>query len=199
MTPLRRVIRSLVFLALLSVLAIVYIGLQGSFQGSSISRLSPLAQVSAAQALISDPTAATSLSGQMTLTEVADGLQIEAAVSDAPPGNHGFHIHEMGSCAEAGNAAGGHFNPDGVKHGLLRVDGFEAAHAGDLGNILVTSDGKGSMSQTLPGLRLSEGQYAIANRAVILHAQRDDFGQPTGNAGGRIGCGIITTATTPNS
>ncbi|MBI4430987.1 MAG: superoxide dismutase family protein [Candidatus Omnitrophica bacterium] len=28
-------------------------------------------------------------------------------------------------------------------------------------------------------------------RAVILHEKEDDFGQPTGNAGGRIACGKI--------
>jgi Cu-Zn family superoxide dismutase len=37
----------------------------------------------------------------------------------------------------------------------------------------------------------TEGQYAIGDRAFILHADPDDFGQPTGNAGGRIGCGTI--------
>ncbi|HEY9647891.1 MAG TPA: superoxide dismutase family protein, partial [Chroococcidiopsis sp.] len=104
---------------------------------------------------------------------------------------HGFHIHENGSCDNAGNGAGGHFNPNNVKHGKLIVDGFDQAHAGDLGNILVAADGHGTLSQTVPGLTLSDGLYAIASRAVILHAQRDDFSQPVGNAGARIGCGTI--------
>ncbi|MBI3323135.1 MAG: superoxide dismutase family protein, partial [Candidatus Omnitrophica bacterium] len=28
-------------------------------------------------------------------------------------------------------------------------------------------------------------------RSLILHEKVDDFGQPLGNAGGRIGCGVI--------
>ena len=27
--------------------------------------------------------------------------------------------------------------------------------------------------------------------SIIVHAKKDDGGQPTGNAGGRIGCGVI--------
>ncbi|NER32468.1 MAG: superoxide dismutase family protein, partial [Symploca sp. SIO1C4] len=96
-----------------------------------------------------------------------------------------------GSCEDGGKAAGGHFNPDGVQHGLLIKDGFENAHAGDLGNITVSPEGTGTMNVTIPGLTLSEGKYALGNLSVIVHEKPDDFGQPTGNAGGRIGCGII--------
>ena len=38
-----------------------------------------------------------------------------------------------------------------------------------------------------------EAPHAVAGRAFILHEKQDDFGQPTGNAGGRIGCGKIDT------
>jgi Cu-Zn family superoxide dismutase len=31
----------------------------------------------------------------------------------------------------------------------------------------------------------------VGGRAIILHEKMDDFSQPTGNAGGRIGCGTI--------
>lgn len=134
-----------------------------------------------------------SLVGDVRFYETAAGLKIEAGVAGAPPGKHGFHIHENGSCDEGGSAAGGHFNPDNVQHGLLVRDGFENAHAGDLGNIEIADSGEGMLEQTIPGLALNEGKYAIADRAVIVHAQPDDFGQPTGNAGGRIGCGIIHT------
>lgn len=148
-----------------------------------------------AQAMLSDPSGKTPLSGNVTFTATAKGLLIQATVNNAnnsSAGQHGFHIHENGSCDNAGNAAGGHFNPDNVKHGNLIVDGFTNAHAGDLGNFLLESNGAGSLSETLPGLTLTDGKYAIANRAIVLHAQKDDFSQPTGNAGGRIGCGVIT-------
>lgn len=131
--------------------------------------------------------------GDVRFYETGEGLKIEAGVAGAPPGQHGFHIHENGSCEEGGTAAGGHFNPDNVEHGLLVQDGFDNAHAGDLGNIEITDSGEGMLEVTVPGLTLNDGKYAIADRAVIVHAQPDDFGQPTGNAGGRIGCGIIRT------
>ncbi|NBD17612.1 MAG: superoxide dismutase family protein [Cyanobacteria bacterium] len=131
------------------------------------------------------------LSGKILLHETSAGLRLIGMLKNVPPGAHGFHIHEFGSCADDGQAAGGHYNPDGVKHGNLLTDGFEGAHAGDLGNV-VASNGTASWKETFPGLSLSSGNYPVVGRAVILHADPDDFGQPTGNAGARIGCGTIT-------
>ncbi|WP_421659338.1 superoxide dismutase family protein [Leptothermofonsia sp. ETS-13] len=184
MNPTRRFVRGLIVAVLLSLLAFLYIGVQGAIA-------TPNPDTRTAQATLSDPSGKSNLNGQVSIFETAKGLLLKAAVSDTPAGLHGFHIHEKGSCKDGGNGAGGHFNPDQVKHGKLIIDGFANAHAGDLGNILIGLDGTGSMAQTIPGLRLTEGKYAIANRAIILHAQKDDFGQPTGNAGGRIGCGVI--------
>ena len=73
----------------------------------------------------------------------------------------------------------------------LARDGSENAHAGDMGNIEVKEDGSASYKAFIPGLSVSEGERSIAGRAVILHIQQDDYGQPTGNAGARIGCGTI--------
>ncbi|MGP1375552.1 MAG: superoxide dismutase family protein [Almyronema sp.] len=120
-----------------------------------------------------------------------EGLQIQASLLGTPTGAHGFHVHTTGSCADGGQAAAGHFNPDEVPHGYLPDDGFANAHAGDLGNITIDEAGTGTLTLAVPGLTLTQGRYAIADRAVILHADPDDFGQPTGNAGGRIGCGVI--------
>jgi superoxide dismutase, Cu-Zn family len=152
----------------------------------------PLAQVPTAQATLTDPSGTSSLGGQISISEAPDGVKVEATITGAPAGYHGFHIHQNASCADNGDAAGGHYNPDGVKHGYLPQDGFESAHAGDLGNILIYANGTGVYQQTIPGLTLTEGKYGVTNHAVIVHANRDDFGQPTGNAGGRIGCGILT-------
>ena len=135
----------------------------------------------------------TTLSGTASVAEVPQGLKISAHITGAPPGSHGFHIHEKGSCADGGNAAGGHYNPAQVKHGLVTKDGFSGAHAGDLGNLVVGADGHGSLEAVVPGLTLHGGQYPVAGRALILHEKPDDFGQPTGNAGGRIACGVISS------
>lgn len=135
-----------------------------------------------------------SLSGVAAFIETVEGLKISAFVSGAPPGKHGFHIHEKGDCGDAGNAAGGHFNPDGVSHGDLERDGLDHAHAGDLGNIEIGPEGKGTLEKVIPRLTLKEGKYAVAGRALVLHEKEDDFSQPTGNAGGRIACGIIPSS-----
>jgi Cu-Zn family superoxide dismutase len=131
------------------------------------------------------------ISGEATLEETDQGLHIRVSISNAPPGAHGFHIHVAGNCADGGKAAGGHYNPDSVQHGDLLKDGLEKAHAGDLGNLQVGPDGRGSFDKVLPPLTLTVGRYPVGGRAFILHEKPDDFGQPTGNAGARLACGRI--------
>lgn len=129
--------------------------------------------------------------GSVSFMETETGLQVEASVADVPPGKHGFHIHEKGDCGDEGKAAGGHFNPHNVDHGFMPKDGAEHAHSGDMGNIEVGADGTGKISVFLPDVYLVGKEPSVAGLSVILHEKEDDFGQPTGNAGGRIGCGII--------
>ncbi len=131
------------------------------------------------------------IEGTATLTDTPAGLKIDVQVAHAPPGTHGIHIHQYGECGNLGNAAGGHYNPDNVTHGFLPKDGLTKAHPGDVGNMDVGADGSGALSQMLPGVTLSGGTYSVAGRALVLHEKPDDFGQPTGNAGARIGCGPI--------
>ena len=151
-----------------------------------------MAQAESAKAAFK-PTAESSagLSGTATLTDTAGGLQVTVELTHVTPGQHGVHVHQYGQCSDGGNGAGGHFNPDNVTHGLLPKDGLAKAHPGDLGNIEVGPDGSGTLSVVLPGVSLSGSKYAVAGRAIIVHEKPDDFGQPTGNAGGRIACGPI--------
>lgn len=129
--------------------------------------------------------------GQAFFEETPEGLKMTAEIQNLKPGKYGFHVHENGDCGDSGKAAGSHFNPDGAKHGRLTTDGFSGAHAGDLGNMEVGQDGTGKVEETLQGLTLGKGKYGVSGKAIILHEKEDDFSQPTGNAGGRIGCGII--------
>jgi superoxide dismutase, Cu-Zn family len=133
------------------------------------------------------------ITGTVTLMEEKGGLTVDAKVFNVPPGSHGFHIHAIGNCGDMGKAAGGHFNPDKSPHGLYPMDGPMKAMAGDMGNIVVGADGTGTFSVFMPGLTLKDGKYAVNGLSIILHEKVDDFSQPSGNAGGRIACGIIET------
>ena len=144
-----------------------------------------------AKATLTGTKLAPTISGDITLEETVAGLRMQGTFENIPAGMHGFHIHEGESCADAGKAAGGHFNPRGVDHGHLPSSGFESAHAGDLGNLLATATAPADWALEIPGLTLTPGEFSVANRTFILHADPDDLSQPTGNAGPRIACGVI--------
>jgi len=129
--------------------------------------------------------------GVVQFEDTAAGLKVTAGLKGVPPGQHGFHIHEFGSCADSAKAAGGHYNPAAAPHGQVLKDGVQHAHAGDLGNITAGQDGKASLVAVIPGVTLAGSPYSVAGRAVVLHEKVDDFSQPAGNAGNRIGCGVI--------
>jgi Cu-Zn family superoxide dismutase len=115
-------------------------------------------------------------------------VEVEVDLTGVPPGVHGFHVHEKGDCGDNGNAAGGHFNPMNMPHA-----GPEAVshHAGDFGNVTAGDNGEVHHRFNTRSITVREGTSSVINRAVILHANPDDLAtQPTGNAGGRISCGV---------
>ena len=130
--------------------------------------------------------------GAIHFKATTDGVQISGQLSGLKPGKHGFHIHEFGDVTSAdGMATGGHFNPDMHKHG--GPDDKER-HAGDFGNIEAGADGKATIKMTDKAISLS-GPSTILGRALIVHAKEDDLKtQPSGNAGDRIGQGVIGVA-----
>lgn len=138
------------------------------------------------------PTEGNNVRGIVTFTEEATGMKIVADVEGLTPGKHGFHIHELGDIsAPDASSAGGHFNPEGKKHGA--PDDFER-HVGDLGNLEAGEDGKAHYERVDVHLTFV-GSHNILGRAVIVHANEDDFTtQPTGNAGPRVACGVIGVA-----
>lgn len=130
------------------------------------------------------------LYGEASFVETDAGVIVDLTVNAAPGGWHAVHVHEIGDCSAAdGSSAGGHFNPEGVMHGA--PDASEH-HAGDLGNMWVDSDGRGRKVILMPELTVRPGSHSVVGRALIVHASADDLvTQPTGAAGGRIGCGEI--------
>jgi Cu-Zn family superoxide dismutase len=131
------------------------------------------------------------IKGTVRFEDTPNGLKVSAQIIGVPPGAHGFHIHEFGECAEMGKAAGGHYNPMNTPHGNVLKDGTHKAHVGDMGNITASANGEATLQAVLHDVALAGGPNTIGGRAVILHEKADDFSQPTGNAGGRIGCGSI--------
>jgi len=131
--------------------------------------------------------------GEATLTETPQGVKIALKVENLPPGVHAFHIHEKGVCAAPDfQSAGAHFNPFGKRHGLRNPAG---PHAGDLPNLTVGPDGRGSLETVASLVTLKEGKNSLlqpGGTSLVLHAQADDdMTDPAGNAGPRIACGVI--------
>jgi Cu-Zn family superoxide dismutase len=130
--------------------------------------------------------------GTVKFMQMGDKVHIIADLTGLTPGKHGFHIHEFGDCSDPkGASAGGHFNPEGHQHGAPDA---ESHHAGDLGNITADESGKAHLEVKVDFISIS-GKNAILGRGVIVHEKEDDLKEPkTGNAGGRIGCGVIGIA-----
>jgi len=132
--------------------------------------------------------------GIIRFTQESKGVKVVADLEGlAPKSKHGFHIHEYGDCtAPDATSAGSHFDPAGTMHHGKPSDAVK--HAGDMGNIEANAAGKAHVEITLGGVSIRGPGAPILGRGVIVHAKPDDFGQPVGNAGGRIGCGVIGVA-----
>ncbi|MEO8666259.1 MAG: superoxide dismutase family protein [Ignavibacteria bacterium] len=130
------------------------------------------------------------VSGKITFTKEGNIMKVVADINGLAPGKHGFHIHEKGDCsAPDGSSAGGHFNPKSMPH-----SGHDSPerHEGDLGNIIADGTGKAHLEIT-DTMMTFEGPESILGKSVIVHEKEDDLTtQPTGNAGGRVACGVIT-------
>ena len=132
--------------------------------------------------------------GSATLTEQPTGVRISLQAWKLSPGPHGFHIHAIGRCDPPSfMSAGGHFNPDGKKHGLKNPAG---PHAGDLINLVAGLDGSAAAEVVVSQVTLAPGKNSLFGRegsALVIHASPDDEQtDPAGNAGARIACGVIS-------
>ncbi|MCY3777305.1 MAG: superoxide dismutase family protein [Candidatus Aminicenantes bacterium] len=129
--------------------------------------------------------------GQVTFTQGPRGVLIQARLTAVPQGWHGFHIHETGSCEPGFSAAGGHYNPTAIGHGILHEDGH---HPGDTVNIYAHTDGTANADQYTLDVTLGEGPASLFDAdgsAIIVHESPDTYGADPA-AGSRIACGVIT-------
>ena len=147
-----------------------------------------------AQAVLSGTQSDTTVTGTVNFKE-DDGkveMKLEITVPKKANSSVAVHIHEHGSCGDMGKEAHGHWNPTNENHGKWGTAPF---HRGDIGNVKLDGEGKGTLELetdlwTISG---SDTTKNILNKAIIVHGGEDDFKtQPTGNAGSRIGCGVIT-------
>jgi superoxide dismutase, Cu-Zn family len=133
--------------------------------------------------------------GMVMLEQTPGGVLITTDIKGLPQGEHGFHFHEIGKCEPAMKftTAGGHFNPSAHKHGI-KVEG--GPHGGDMPNQFVGSDGMLKAQIVNSAIMLGDGTGSVKDAdgtALIIHADADDYTtQPTGNAGGRIACAVIS-------
>jgi Cu-Zn family superoxide dismutase len=138
-----------------------------------------------------EPRSGSNVRGTITFTQVGDVVRITGQVTGHTKGPKGFHIHAMGDCsAHDALSAGGHFNPGNSKHGGPYDP---VKHAGDLGNITFNDAGVAKVNFTVGDISVSRYQAnGIIGRALMVHAQVDNLKtDPTGDAGGRVACGVI--------
>uniref|UniRef100_A0A7G7XXM8 Superoxide dismutase [Cu-Zn] n=1 Tax=Tridacna squamosa TaxID=80830 RepID=A0A7G7XXM8_TRISQ len=126
--------------------------------------------------------------------EGSSSVSVTGSISGLVPGQHGFHVHQYGDNTNGCISAGAHFNPLDKEHGAPED---EIRHVGDLGNVTAGADGVANIDITDSKISLT-GAHSIIGRTVVVHADVDDLGKgghelskTTGNAGGRLACGVI--------
>lgn len=138
------------------------------------------------------PTRGNSTSGEVRFVQRGDRVLVSGEVRGLKPGaEHGFHVHEKGDCSSGdGMSAGGHFNPGGHPHG---AHGRGMHHAGDLPSLKADAQGVARFSFESSTISVGRGSTDIVGRGLIVHRDPDDYTtQPTGNAGPRLACAVIT-------
>ncbi len=127
--------------------------------------------------------------GRATAREVQGGLRVTIDAMALPTGTHGAHIHTTGRCDGPDfMTSGGHWNPAGTQHGSMNPAG---PHDGDLPNIIIGTDGRGTLGVLVPAGTLDRLLDSDGG-AMVIHAAADDMmTDPSGNSGARIACGVF--------
>jgi Cu-Zn family superoxide dismutase len=137
-------------------------------------------------------TQGSTVAGSVQFTQKDKVVQVRGEVTGlAPNTEHGFHVHEKGDCSSSdGLSAGGHFNPNGKAHGAHELSEH---HSGDLPSLKADANGRARFSFESGTISVGSGVTDINGRGLIVHRDPDDFKtQPTGNAGPRLACAVIT-------
>jgi Cu-Zn family superoxide dismutase len=132
--------------------------------------------------------------GYIIIWDQGPGVGLELHLHGLTPGDHAIHFHQVPKCETPDfKSAGGHFNPEGRKHGFDNPDGH---HAGDMTNFTVDGGGKAEVRLEDKDVTLKDGPHSLFNNggsAIVVHAKADDYKtDPSGNSGDRVACGVIT-------
>ncbi|RCW66932.1 superoxide dismutase family protein [Saliterribacillus persicus] len=132
--------------------------------------------------------------GSATFVEGNNEVKVNIKLEGLEPGFHGIHMHESPLCEGPDfKSAGNHFNPTGKEHGLMHPDG---AHLGDFVNIEVDPAGTVETELVLSDVTLLDGDKSLLREegtSIIVHEKEDDgISQPSGDAGDRIVCGVLS-------
>jgi Cu-Zn family superoxide dismutase len=134
--------------------------------------------------------------GTITITTSSAGATFLLDLHGLPPGQHGFHVHENGTCGPTllggiripGGAAGEHLDPDSTgKHTGPLGDG----HLGDLPVIEATAAGIAKLSVTAPRIKDVD---VLRKRSLIVQTGGDNYSDSPardGGGGGRFACGVV--------
>ncbi len=139
--------------------------------------------------------------GVVRLTQRNGKVLVRTRIRALPAGFHGFHVHAVGECVPPFTSAGGHYNPGNAGHG---------SHAGDMPVLLVNADGSAYLWFTTDRFAVND-LFDADGSAIIVHAAADNYANiptryhshtedttgpdsmtlATGDAGGRLACGVI--------
>lgn len=133
--------------------------------------------------------------GTVRISKTPYGVLFTPDLHGLPPGIHGFHVHQVGSCAAAekdgkmvaGLAAGGHYDPAGTH---AHEGPYGKGHLGDLPVLYVDQNGKATLPVLAPRLKLSD----LRGHSLMIHAGGDNYSDvpaKLGGGGARIACGVI--------
>lgn len=131
--------------------------------------------------------------GTITMTEIAAGVLLKVELKGLTPGAHGLHLHDAGTCDGDFSSAGAIYNPLGAKHGFLNEEG---PMAGDLPNVIAGPDGTALAEMMSPYMHLTKDTedtlFDADGSSLVLFEKADDYQtDPEGEAGARIGCGVL--------